>query len=293
MKYNLYNGFMARSLFAPTNSPPLPSPTERDDVFARQEKTQTHPADMDTTRASSSSPLGLDHRSDRSGSSPTSLSSSSDLESGSESEMKPNNGESYCVNGAFDLSESRGKNPRDPTNVMMKIFPHLQRDTLDSVLKACAGDIVRAIEMLLTSKDSSNKCSPDRSGPNSARAEDSPGQRQFAIRPPGAATALGLFNSKSAFSPLQNTTSALTGDGVYGLSSRLGISPFRLAYSASPGSAGLPNFMAPYVTSGLLPALPFRSPVDYPFPGVIRDLSCFQTKEPFSGSIYSRLSNEK
>ncbi|KAL2079002.1 hypothetical protein ACEWY4_024746 [Coilia grayii] len=267
-KYNIYNGFMGRSLFAPTKST-LPSQIERDETCVRQEKTHH---DFDKTRASSSP--GFDHRSDHSAS-PRSL-SSSDLESGSESE-KPKDYRS------LDLSDSgaMGKS-RDPTNVMMKIFPHLQRDTLESVLKTCTGDIVRAIEMLLNSKE--NKCSLESSG--LSKVEDSTGQRPSAIRPPGAG--LGVFNSKSAFSPLQTTVAGAVGsDGVYGLSPRFGISPLRLAYSA-PGTA-LPNIMTPW-----LPALPFRPPLDYPFHGVIRDLSCFQTKEPFpNASIYSRLSNEK
>ncbi|XP_041925637.1 doublesex- and mab-3-related transcription factor A1-like [Alosa alosa] len=274
VKYNVYNGFMGRSLFAPGNSI-LHSPIEREDTCGGREKTHQ---DLDKT-SGSPSPDGFDRRSDRSASPRSQL--SSDPESGSDSE-KPKEYTSYEQSG----SGAMGKN-RDPTNVMMKIFPHLQRDTLDSALKTCTGDIVRAIEMLLNSKE--NKGSPETSG--LSRPDNSTAPRPSTIRPLGAA--IGGFSSKSAFSPLQTSmASAVGSDGLYGLSPRFGISPLRLAYSTS--GAGLPSIMAPYVTSGLIPTLPFRPPLDYSFPGVIRDISCLQAKDSFPNtSIYSRLSNEK
>lgn len=263
---------MARSLFAPVNAS-LPSPIEREDTPGGREK-----AHQDFDKTNSPSPA-FDRRSDHSASPRSQL--SSDAESGSESE-KPKEYTSYEPSGSGTLGENR-----DPSNVLMKIFPHLQRDILESALKTCTGDIVKAIEMLLNSKE--NKCSPDTNG--LTKADNSPAQRPSTIRPSGAP--IGSFSTKSAFSPLQTTvTSAVGSEGLYGLTPRFSISPLRLAYPTS--GAGLPNIMAPYMTSGLLPALPFRPPLDYSFPGVIRDISCLQAKDTFpSASIYSRLSNEK
>lgn len=263
---------MGRSLFAPRHSM-LPSLIERDYTCGGREKTQQ---DFDKTSGSPSP--GFDHRSDHSAS-PRSQ-SSSDPESGCESE-KPKECTSYELSGTSAMEKNR-----DPINVMMKIFPHLQRDTLETVLKTCTGDIVKAIEMLLNSKE--NKCSPESSG--LAKPDNSSAQRPSTIRPLGAA--FGGFGTKSAFSPLQTTaTGAVGNDGVY-LNPRFGISPLRLAYSTA--GAGLPNFMSPYVSSGLLPGFPFRPPLDYSFPGMIRDISCLQAKDAFpNASIYSHLNNEK
>lgn len=263
---------MARSLFAPVNAS-LPSPIEREDTPGGREK-----AHQDFDKTNSPSPA-FDRRSDHSASPRSQL--SSDAESGSESE-KPKEYTSYEPSGSGTLGENR-----DPSNVLMKIFPHLQRDILESALKSCTGDIVKAIEMLLNSKE--NKCSPETNG--LPKADNSPAQRPSTIRPSGAP--IGSFSTKSAFSPLQTTaTSAVGSEGLYGLTPRFSISPLRLAYPTS--GAGLPNLMAPYMTSGLLPALPFRPPLDYSFPGVIRDISCLQAKDTFpSASIYSRLTNEK
>lgn len=272
-KYNVYNGFMGRSLFASVNAT-LPSHIEREDSCGGREKTQ-----QDFDKTSSSPSPGFDRRSDHSASPRSQL--SSDAESGSESE-RPKEYTSYEQSGSSTLGENR-----DPSNVLIKIFPHLQRDILESALKSCTGDLVKAIEMLLNSKE--NKCSPETNG--LPKADNSPAQRPPTIRPSGAA--IGCYSTKSAFSPLQATAASAVGsDGLYGLTPRFGISPLRFAYPTS--GAGLPNIMAPYMTSGLLPALPFRPPLDYSFPGVIRDISCLQAKDSFpSASIYSRLSSEK
>uniref|UniRef100_A0A8C1P0G9 DM domain-containing protein n=1 Tax=Cyprinus carpio TaxID=7962 RepID=A0A8C1P0G9_CYPCA len=176
--------------------------------------------------------------------SPQSL-TSSDLESGSESE-KPKE----------ELSSTSGRNPGA---VLMKIFPHVKRDALESALKACSGDVVRAIDLLLGSQE----------GRNSNRdvvplSENLPISRSSAICRTEAP--LRHFSATSAFSPLHaSSTTCFSGDGLLGFNPRFAIAPLRLAYST-------PNFIPPYLTSGFVPAMSLRPPADYPFPGVLRDL---------------------
>lgn len=176
--------------------------------------------------------------------------SSSDPESGSESEK---------------LTYS-SRDPRDPTDIMARIFPHQNRDTLESMVRTCKGDIVKSIELVLSSKENqldSNGLSP---------------------RPP-----VGALGSKSAFSAVHMSPSGPGGDSLYGLGPRLGVGPLRLAYSSA--NAGMAGLMSPYMSSGLMPMFPLRPPLDsYPFPGVIRDLSYLQNKDT---GLYTRLSSEK
>lgn len=202
---------------------------------------------------------GFDQLSDRT-TSPRSP-SSSDLESGSESD-KPK------VEASGDVTRpvSSGRE-REPAEVLMKIFPHVKQDVLEAALSACTGDIVKVIEMLLASKDE----------PDAALTENA----SAALRP----HALQLPASKSAFSPLQSSAVKSFGsDGFYGLGPYFGINPLRVAYSGSGGA--LPSFISPYLTSGLLPAVPLRAPVDYPFPTMIRDLT-YQSKDNLNAtSLY-------
>lgn len=186
--------------------------------------------------------------------------SSSDQESGSDSE-KPKD----CPSQSLD---------RDPTDIMAKIFPHQRRDTLESMVRTCRGDIVKSIELVLSSKE--NKMD---SGTMS-----SSGLLRPSVLLPGAFSALGA--SKSAFSPLHGPP-APSGDSLYGLSPRLGVGPLRL----SPGSGG---FMPPYMTSGLMPLLTLRPPLDS-FPGMMRDFSYIQSKDSLSNTagLYTRLHDDK
>uniref|UniRef100_A0A8C2CUM2 DM domain-containing protein n=1 Tax=Cyprinus carpio TaxID=7962 RepID=A0A8C2CUM2_CYPCA len=187
--------------------------------------------------------------------SPQSL-TSSDLESGSESE-KPKE----------ELSSTSGRNPGA---VLMKIFPHVKRDALESALKACSGDVVRAIDLLLGSQE----------GRNSNRdvvplSENLPISRSSAICRTEAP--LRHFSATSAFSPLHASSSTcFSGDGLLGFNPRFAIAPLRLAYST-------PNFIPPYLTSGFVPAMSLRPPADYPFPGVLRDLP--YPKDSFSPTV--------
>lgn len=254
-KYNFYNGFMGRHLFAPHG--PRPSPPN--------DNTELSPKDNATSLAGdsgSASPIS-DQRSDHTESPQRTLSSASDLESGSESE-RPKEYPSL---------------DRDPTDIMAKIFPLQKRDTLESMVRTCKGDIVRSIEMMLSSKE--NKMDSESMSPSNL-----PG----ALRPSaGLPGALGALGNKSAFSPLHIPQSA-GGDNLYGLGPRLGLSPLRLAYSSA--NAG---FMSPYMTSGLMPVFPLRPPLDsYSFPGMFRDFTYLQSKESVCNTgLYTRLNNEK
>ena len=256
-KYNFYNGFMGRHLFAP-HSTQLPSPGAKKELSPGADTSTTASFIEDSA---SPSPV-FDQRSDHTESPPRSI-SSSDPESGSETD-KPR-----------DMYPGL---ERDPTDIMAKIFPHQKRDTLESMVRTCKGDIVKSIELVLSSKE--NKIESD-----SSSVSNHPNALRPSVGPPGA---LGALGNKSAFSPLHIAPPAAGGESLYGLSPRLGFSPLRLAYS----SAG---FMSPYMSSGLMPMFPLRPPLDsYSFPGMIRDLSYLQSKEALCNTgLYARPNSDK
>ncbi|XP_041635795.1 doublesex- and mab-3-related transcription factor A1-like [Cheilinus undulatus] len=245
-KYNFYNGFMGRPLFAP-HTARLPSPNDKKDQSPNRE----NPTSL-TDNSASPSPV-FDHSE-----SPQRSLSSSDPESGSESE-KPRDYPSL---------------ERDPTDIMAKLFPQQKRDTLESMVRTCKGDIVRSIELVLSSKE--NKTDSDVPRPS--------------VGFPGALSTLG---TKSAFSPLHMPPTPAGGDSLYGLGPRFGVSPLRMAYSSPNGA--MAGFMSPYMTPGLMPVFPLRPPLDsYSFPGMIRDLAYLQSKESLcSSGLYARLNTEK
>ncbi|GAA6216268.1 doublesex- and mab-3-related transcription factor A1 [Lates japonicus] len=260
-KYNFYNGFMGRPLFAP-HTTRLPSPSGKNESSPNKDSTASLVDD-----SASPSPV-FDQRSDHTESPQRSL-SSSDPESGSEAE-KPKDYPSL---------------ERNPTDIMAKIFPHQKRDALETMVRTCKGDIVKSIELVLSSKE--NKIDSD---------SLSLSNHTNALRPSvGLPGALGGLGNKSAFSPLHIglPPTAAGGDSLYGLSPRLGVSPLRLAYSSANG--GMAGFMSPYMTSGLMPVFPLRPPLDsYSFPGMIRDLSYLQSKESLCNTgLYTRLNSEK
>ncbi|XP_066113453.1 doublesex- and mab-3-related transcription factor A1 [Saccopteryx bilineata] len=211
------------------------------------------------------------HRGEQSGGeeSPKSL-SSSDLESGNESEWAK---KITATRSRFPSVSSR---PRDPLDILTKIFPSYRRNRLEGILQFCRGDVVQAIEQVLNGKDHQ----PDTKDlASSGELGNTASQRASNFSLAGIG-----FGSKSAFSPLQTTSASYGGDS----SPRLGISPLRLAYS-SPGR-GLSGFVSPYLTPGLVPALPFHPVLDYAFSGMIRDSSYLSTKDSITGSrLYSRL----
>lgn len=257
-KYNFYNGCIGRPLFAP-HPIRLASPTDKLAMSPSKDNTG---ATFKDDGGSTPPDQRVDHIE-----SPLRPLSSSDPESGSESE-RPKEYPSL---------------DRDPTDVMAKIFPHQKRDTLESVVRTCKGDIVKAIELMLSSKE--NKIDSDSlalslsGNPNPLR--------------PNVGLPLGALGGKSAFSPLHATPSAAGGDSLYGLNPHFSINPLRLAYSSASG--GMTSFMSPYVTSGLMPVFPLRPPLDsYSFPGMIRDLSYLQNKESLCNTaLYTRLNHDK
>ncbi|CAL8241916.1 unnamed protein product [Merluccius merluccius] len=260
-KYNFYSGFMGRSLFA-NQASSLPPPSSQGDASPRKKRTNgpaVRGGDGDRRSPSCCDPLS-DHTEMMSSSS-----SSSDPESGSDSERPRER--TPCPAGV--------PGGRDPTDIMSKIFPHQKRDALESAVKTCDGDVVRAIEVLLGSRD--------------GRMADAAHHGAFHFRPGfGLAGTLQARptlagNSKSAFSPLHAPAcTPSVADSLYGLGPRFGISPLRLAYSSAGAGGAIASFMSPYVTSAGMPAFPaLRPPLDYAFPGVIRDLSYLQRKEAF------------
>lgn len=253
-KYNFYNGLLGRSIFAAHNAGSSSS-NEKTDLSPNRDS-----AALSTDESASPSPPINHAESPRS-------SPSTDPESGSETE-KP--------------KDVPGRD-RDPTDIMAKIFPHHKRDTLESMVRTCRGDVVRSIELLMGSKD--HKIDSE-----SLALSNQSGTLRSSAGVPGAMGALG---NKSAFSPLHLPPVAPVGEGLYGLSPRLGVSPLRLSYSSSSG--GMAGFMSPYMTSGLMPMFPLRPPLDsYSFPGMIRDFSYLPSKEALcSTGLYARLNSEK
>ncbi|KAM6182912.1 doublesex- and mab-3-related transcription factor A1 [Erethizon dorsatum] len=202
--------------------------------------------------------------------SPRSL-SSSDLESGNESEWTK---DCIATRVRFPTVSSR---PRDPLDILTKIFPSYGRSQLEGILQFCKGDVVQAIEQVLNGKEHE----PD-SGDlaHSEDLENAGLQRasNFSL----AGIGFGTLGNKSAFAPLQTTPVSYRGDSnLYSLNPRLAISPLRLAYSSL--GRGLTGFMSPYLTPGLVPALPFRPALDYAFSGIMRDSSYLPSKNSVTG----------
>ncbi|EHB06137.1 Doublesex- and mab-3-related transcription factor A1 [Heterocephalus glaber] len=203
--------------------------------------------------------------------SPRSL-SSSDLESGNESEWTK---DCIATRVRFPTGSSR---PRDPIDILTKIFPSYGRSRLEGILQFCKGDVVQAIEQVLNGKEhepDTGDLAPSEDLENTAVQRAS----NFSL----AGIGFGTLGNKSAFSPLQTTSASYRGDSsLYSLNPRLAISPLQLAYS-SPGR-GLTGFMSPYLTPQLVPALPFRPTLDYAFSGIIRDSSYLPSKSSITGA---------
>lgn len=147
--------------------------------------------------------------------------------------------------------------------------------------------MVQAIEQVLNGKEHK---SDTRDLASSGELENIAFQRASNVSLAGIG--FGTLGNKSAFSPLQTTSSYGGDSSLYSINSRLGVNPLRLGYS-SPGR-GLSGFMSPYLTPGLVPALPFRPSLDYAFSGMIRDSSYLPSKDSVTGSrLYSRLNQDK
>ncbi|XP_074058754.1 doublesex- and mab-3-related transcription factor A1 [Macrotis lagotis] len=206
--------------------------------------------------------------------------SSSDMESGNESEWAK---DFAAARSSLPIDSSR---PRDPLDILTKVFPSYKRSWLESILQYCKGDIVQAIEQVLNGKEHKQDAGDLA---KSVGAELTVLQKtNFSL----AGLGISTLGNKSAFSPLY-TSSIPFGDdpNLYRLNPRLGISPLHLSYSF-PGRASS-GFVSPYLTSGLVPALPFQSAIDYSFSGVIRDASYFVSKDSVTTSgLYSRSNQE-
>ncbi|XP_060616819.2 doublesex- and mab-3-related transcription factor A1 [Anolis sagrei] len=209
--------------------------------------------------------------------------SSSDMESGNESECPKDL-------AAFPIRVSAAGSPsntvsrrRDPLDILIRVFPSHKQSRLAKVLHFCRGDIAQAIEQIL----------------NMNEKEQEFGGRGFlplpqcsAIQQSSDFNLLGMdvkaFGGTSAFSPLQTNPSPLGSEvNFYGVNPRLGFRPLRLAYS-SPGRA-VPALMSPYLRTSLFPALPFHPSVDCSFSGVTKDASYFPNKDMvISSRIYTR-----
>ncbi|KAM7324733.1 hypothetical protein ACRRTK_017038 [Alexandromys fortis] len=205
--------------------------------------------------------------------------SSSDLESGNESEWARD-----LIATRASLSKVTSR-PRDPLGILTRIFPGYRRSRLEGILQFCKGDVVQAIEQILNGKEHK----PDCRDPAHADLDNTAFQRasDFAL----AGIDFGTLSNKSALSPLEATSAAYGGDSsLYSFNPRLALSPLRLAYS--PGRA-LSGFVSPYLTPGLVPALPFRPALDYAFPGMIREPSHLQGKHLVTGGrLYFRPNQE-
>nr|XP_044987329.1 doublesex- and mab-3-related transcription factor A1 [Jaculus jaculus] len=206
--------------------------------------------------------------------------SSSDLESGNESEWTK---DFVATRAGLPTVASR---PRDPLGILTKIFPTYRRSRLEVILQFCKGDVVQAIEQILNGKEHH----PVTRDLANSDLENATFQRStnFSF----AGIGFGTLGNKSAFSPLQSTQASSGGDlRLCSFSPRIPFSPIRLAYSV-PGRA-LSGLMSPYITPGLVPTLPFQPALDYAFSGIIRDSSYLPSKNSLSGGrMYFRHNQE-
>ncbi|XP_054843201.1 doublesex- and mab-3-related transcription factor A1 [Eublepharis macularius] len=212
--------------------------------------------------------------------------SSSDMESGNESEC-PKDPVISSIRFPPSPTTAVASRRRDPLDILTKVFPRHKQSRLERILQFCKGDVVQAIEQILN-VDEHKQGLQDIVIPPLPESNVFQRSSDFGL----IGVDVRALGNKSAFSPLHTSPAAFASEvSLYGLNPRLGIRPLRVAYSP-PGRA-LPGFMSPYLRSGLFPALPFPSAVDYPFSGVIKDVSYFPSKDSGARSeIYSRLSEE-
>ncbi|XP_073333040.1 doublesex- and mab-3-related transcription factor A2 [Pagrus major] len=180
-------------------------------------------------------------------------------------------------------------------DILTRVFPSHKRSVLELVLQGCGKDVVQAIEQILNNSGAqgSNKAAPDetwtaeRMLQNAQQPPPSSASTTAQTRPmlPGAMT----LSNRSAFSPLQPNAPHFGADpGTYPLGTHLGLNPLRLAYSAH--SRGL-AFMTPYSTTGLMPTLGFRPPMDYAFSDLIRDRTMLHKEQGYASGLYGPLVN--
>jgi doublesex- and mab-3-related transcription factor 4/5 len=169
---------------------------------------------------------------------------------------------------------------------------------VELVLQGCGKDVVQAIEQILNHGGGAHTTTAGKA--RGSEGETWTAERMLhqptlssssassaAQRPmlPGAMT----LSNRSAFSPLQPNAPHFGADpSAYPLGTHLGLNPLRLAYSAH--SRGL-AFMTPYSTTGLMPTLGFRPPMDYAFSDLIRDRTLLHKEQGYTNSLYGPLVN--
>ncbi|XP_068447674.1 doublesex- and mab-3-related transcription factor A2 isoform X1 [Clinocottus analis] len=179
-------------------------------------------------------------------------------------------------------------------DILTRVFPSHKRSVLELVLQGCGKDVVQAIEQILNNSGAQGSTKAGADGTWTAErvlqsAQQSPGSSASTTAPtrpmlPGAMT----LSNRSAFSPLQPNSPHFADPSTYPLGTHLGLNPLRLAYSAH--SRGL-AFMTPYSTTGLMPTLGFRPPMDYAFSDLIRDRTMLHKEQAYTTGLYGPLVN--
>lgn len=173
----------------------------------------------------------------------------------------------------------------NPIDILTRVFPSHKRSVLELVLQGCGKDVVQAIEQILN--NSGQAKAPEQVWTAERMLQSAQPPLSSTPRPmlPGAMT----LSNRSAFSPLQPNAPHFGADpSTYPLSTHLGLNPLRLAYSAH--SRGL-TFMTPYSTTGLMPTLGFRPPMDYSFSDLIRDRTLLHKDQGYTNGLYGPLVN--
>ncbi|KAK7136109.1 hypothetical protein R3I94_014690 [Phoxinus phoxinus] len=169
-------------------------------------------------------------------------------------------------------------------DILTRVFPNHKRSVLELVLQGCGKDVVQAIEQILN--NSGQAKGPEEPWTAERMLQSAQSHMSSTPRPvlPGTMT----LSNRSAFSPLQPNAPHFGSDpSTYPLSTHLGLNPLRLAYSAH--SRGL-AFM-PYSTTGLMPTLGFRPPMDYAFSDLIRDRTLLHKDQSYTNGLYGPLVN--
>ncbi|KAM4628734.1 LOW QUALITY PROTEIN: doublesex- and mab-3-related transcription factor A2 [Polymixia lowei] len=179
-------------------------------------------------------------------------------------------------------------------DILTRVFPSHKRSVLELVLQGCGKDVVQAIEQIL---NNSGAQGPNKAGPEETWTAER--MLQNAHQPPLSSSTTNptrpmlpgamTLSNRSAFSPLQPNAPHFGADpSTYPLGTHLGLNPLRLAYSAH--SRGL-AFMTPYSTTGLMPTLGFRPPMDYAFSDLIRDRTILHKEQSYANGLYGPLVN--
>lgn len=212
--------------------------------------------------------------------------SSSDMESGNESEC-PRDFVVSNITIPLPPPPAATSRRRDPLDILTKVFPNHKQSRLGRILQFCRGDVVQAIEQILNVHEHKQELQ-ELTIPGLPECNAFHQSSDFSL----IGVDVKARVNKSAFSPLQTSPAPFGSEvNIYGLSPRLGMRPLRVAYT--PPGRTLPGFMSPYFRSGLFPALPFHPAMDCAFSGMIKEPHCFSNKDLVVNSmIYARHSEE-